>query len=130
MVAPCLNIPIEVKLYLVRSYSRMHTLLGNVKASSRRNLHCIEWVVAQIEVVEIINGPIKVCFLAFCGKAGALKSNSKAYSWKGREPILSFSTTLVKNMLRNSKLKINIMEKTWKELLPPNFKLRWINIWD
>jgi hypothetical protein len=82
--------------------------------------------VAQIEVVEIINGPITVCFLAFCGKARALKSNSKAYSWKGRNPILSFSTTLGRNMLRNSKLKTNIMEKTWNEFLPHNFKLRWI----
>jgi hypothetical protein len=27
-------------------------------------------------------------------------------------------------MLRNSKLKINIMEKTWNELLSSNFKLR------
>jgi hypothetical protein len=62
MVAPCLNIPIEVKLYLVGSYFRMHTLLGNVKASSRGNLHCIEWVMAQIEVVEIINGPHKGVF--------------------------------------------------------------------
>jgi hypothetical protein len=102
----------------------MHTLLGNVKASSRGILHCIEWVMAQIEVVEIINGPIKVCFLAFGGKEGALKMNSKAYSWKGREPILSFSTTLGKNMLRNSKLKINIMEKTWNEVLPPNCKFK------
>jgi hypothetical protein len=62
MVTPCLNIPIEVKFYLVESYSKMHTLLGNVKANSRGNLHCIEWVVAQIEVVEINNGPIKNVF--------------------------------------------------------------------
>jgi hypothetical protein len=66
-----------------------------------------------------------VCF----GKIDTLKPNLNAYSWKCGELLFSFTTSLRRKMLRDSKPKINVVEKRWVGALPFTFMLRWMNIW-
>jgi hypothetical protein len=40
-----------------------------------------------------------------------------------------FTTAIRRKMLRNSKPKINVVEKRWVRVLPFTFMLRWMNIW-
>ncbi len=50
-----------------------------------------------------------ICF----GKIDTLELNPNAYSWKGGELVFSFTITLGRKMLRDSKPKINVVEYMW-----------------
>jgi hypothetical protein len=81
-----------------------------------------------VRISELLKGPKKVHYLVCFGKIDTLKLDPNAYSWKGREPLFSFTIVLRRKMLRKSKPKINLVEKRWVGVLPFIFKLKWMNI--
>jgi hypothetical protein len=81
---------------------------------------------AFVRIVEVVKGPKKVHYLVFLNKVGSLEPNHNTSMWK---PLLSFTTTLGRKMLRMVKPRMNIVEKIRSKLLPSSFKLRWANTW-
>jgi len=82
-----------------------------------------------VRISELLRGPKKVHYLICSSKIDTLKFDLSAYSWKGGELPFFFTTTLGRKMLRDSKPKINVVEKRWVRVLPFSFMLRWMNIW-
>ncbi len=116
-------------MYSIGAQSKTLTFLGDEGMEEGLLKDC-EGVMAQVRVVEVTKGPKKLHFLMFYGTMRALELDPKASSWKGRETLLSYNTTLGREMFRSSTPKANIVMKKWAKLLPSNFKLRWSNIWD
>jgi len=116
----------DIKLYIVGSQSRTLNLI-NVEVSKGMNNHYWEGRISMVRILKLLRGLKKVHYLICSYKINTLKPNPNAYSWKGGEPLFSFTTALGKKMLRDSKSKINVMEKRWAWVLPYIFKLRWTN---
>jgi hypothetical protein len=93
------------------------------------NIHYWEGRVLVVKISKVLRGPKKVHYLVCTNKKGTLKLDLSAYSWKGGEPLFSFTTTLGKKTLRDLKLNINVVEKKWVGVLLFTFKLKWMNIW-
>jgi hypothetical protein len=93
------------------------------------NNHYWEGKVLMVKISKLLRGPKKVHYLICFDKIDTLKLDLNAYSWKGEEPLFFFTTTLRRKMLKDSKPKINVVEKRWVRVLPFTFKLRWMNIW-
>jgi hypothetical protein len=54
-----------------------------------------------------------VHYLVCSGNIDTLEFDPNTYSWKGGEPMFSFTTTLRRKMLKDFKPKINVVEKRW-----------------
>jgi hypothetical protein len=91
------------------------------------HLHKTLWM--KYNIYRLV-GVRKCCFrmgkhiLWFYGKVGELDFDLKCYFWKGDENFFSYSSTLEQKMLRDTKPKVNVVEKRWCEVLPLNFKLK------
>jgi hypothetical protein len=78
--------------------SKTLTLLRDERMEGRLLKDC-EGVMAQVRVVEVTKGPKKLHFLMLYGIVGPLELDPKAFSWKGRETLLSYNPTLRKKCL-------------------------------
>ncbi len=67
----------------------------------------------MVKISKLVRGPKKVHYLTCSGKIDTLKPNPSAYSWKGKQLLFSFTITLRTKMLKDSKPKINVVEKRW-----------------
>jgi len=93
------------------------------------NNHYWESRVLVVKILKLLRGPKKVHYLVCSSKIDILEFDLSAYSWKGEELLFSFTTALGKKMLRDSKPKINVVEKRWVRVFPFTFMLKWMNIW-
>ncbi len=83
----------------------------------------------SISIFELLKGPKKVHYLVCFSKIDTLKLDLSVYSWKGGEPLFFFTIALRRKMLKDSKPKINVVEKKWVRVLPFTFKLKWTKNW-
>ncbi len=81
----------------------------------------------MVRISKLVRGLEKVHFLVCFGKINTLELDSSAYSWKAKYHLFSFTTALGRKMLKDSKPKINVLEKRVRVFLF-TFKLRWMNI--
>jgi hypothetical protein len=59
-----------------------------------------------------------------------MEVDPELYCWKGGEgDLLAYSSALGRRLLRDSKPKVNMVEKRWYGLLPLSYRLRWNNTW-
>jgi len=93
------------------------------------NNHYLEGRVFMIRISKLLKGPKKVHYLVCFSKIDTLELDPSAYSWKGMEPLFSFTIALKKKMLKKSKPKNSVVEKFWIGVFPFTFKLKWMNIW-
>jgi len=77
------------------------------------NNHYWEGRISMVKISKLVKGPKKVHYLVCSSKIDTLEPNPSAYSWKGGELLFSFTTTLGRKMLKDSKPKINVVEKRW-----------------
>jgi len=93
------------------------------------NDHYWEGKLLVVKISKLLKGLKKVHYLICSSNIDTLEPDSNAYSWKGKEPMFFFTTTLKRKMLKDFKPKINLVEKRWVGVFPFTFKLRWMNIW-
>jgi hypothetical protein len=92
--------------------------------------HRLDSIVAQVRVIQAMIGCNKNQFLLFCDEIGKMEVDPKLYCWKGGGGNLLASTSaLGRRLLRDSKPKVNMVEKRWSGLLPLSYRLRWNNTW-
>jgi hypothetical protein len=64
-----------------------------------------------VRILELLRGFKKVHYLVCSNKIDILELDPNVYSWKGRELLFFFTIALGRKMLRDSKPKINVVEK-------------------
>jgi hypothetical protein len=92
------------------------------------NSHYWEGRILVVRLSKVLRGLKKVHYLVCFSKIDTLEPDPSAYSWKGGEPLFSFIIALGRKMLKDSKPKINAVEKRWAWVFPFTFKLRWMKI--
>jgi hypothetical protein len=53
-----------------------------------------------------------------------LKFHPRSYGWNKGDNLLAYSLTLGRKLIRNVRLKTNIVKKRWANLFQPSFKLK------
>jgi hypothetical protein len=64
-----------------------------------------------VRISKLLKGLKKVRYLVCFSKIDTLELDLSAYSWKGGELLFSFTIALMRKMLRDSKPKINVVER-------------------
>jgi hypothetical protein len=124
-----IDILVGVKLF---SISRQSKTLSYIPANESlvESHHRLVSRVAQVRVIQAMKGCNKNQFLLLNDEIGKMEVDPKLYCWKrGEGNLLAYSSALGRKLLRDSKPKVNMVEKRWFGLLPLSYRLRWNNTW-
>jgi len=77
----------------VGSQSRTLSFI-NDGVSEGVNNHYWEGRISMVKILELVKGPKKVHYVVCLSKIDTLELDLNAYSWKGGEPLFSFTTAL------------------------------------
>jgi hypothetical protein len=106
-----IDILVGLKLF---SISRQSKTLSYIPANESlvESHHRLDSRVAQVRVIQAMKGRNKNQFLLFCDEIGKMEVDLELYCWKGGDGnLLAYSSALGRRLLRDSKPKLNMVEK-------------------
>ena len=80
--------------------------------------------------MEVVKGPKKASIWLYYGMISKLEWDPGRMSWPDSKEFMKFSSKQGRELLQHQVRIPNVVERKWGGVLPANYKLRWINIWD